>query len=91
MYKLELKKKGKIIKSVDDWYNAAPPKNPSLHWKDGRSAKELFDSISGNKFTRVNSLYNDIYGYDLYKNMEEISTVNGNRGHIKRGKKSKCI
>ena len=41
MYKLELKKKGKIIKSVDDWYNAAPPKNPSLHWKDGRSAKEL--------------------------------------------------
>ena len=41
MYKLELKKKGKIIKSIDDWYNAAPPKNPSLHWKDGRSAKEL--------------------------------------------------
>ncbi|MFQ9289060.1 MAG: hypothetical protein ACLR3X_13125 [Intestinibacter bartlettii] len=34
MYKLELKKKGKIIKSIDDWYNAAPPKNPSLHWKD---------------------------------------------------------
>ena len=26
MYKLELKKKGKIIKSVDDWYNAASPK-----------------------------------------------------------------
>ena len=158
MYKLELNKKGKIINSVYDWYDAAPPKNPSLHWKDGRSAKELakymtstkgympkeiedilvklgcnpndtfygepeavtslegrgggrhhdlllvqgnevvigveaksdedfgkivckelfgnkdykelFDSISGNKFTRVNSLYNDIYGYDLYKNME---------------------
>ena len=41
MYKLELNKKGKIINCVDDWYSVAPPKNPSLHWKDGRSAKEL--------------------------------------------------
>ena len=49
MYKLELKKKGKIIKSVDDWYNAAPPKNPSLHWKDGRSAKELAKYMTSTK------------------------------------------
>ena len=89
MYKLELKKKGKIIKSVDDWYNAAPPKNPSLHWKDGRSAKELFDSISGNKFTRVNSLYNDIYGYDLYKNMElRYQLLTATEGILKEAKKA---
>ena len=49
MYKLELKKKGKIIKSVDDWYNAAPPKNPSLHWKDGRSTKELAKYMTSTK------------------------------------------
>ena len=49
MYKLELKKNGKIIKSVDDWYNAAPPKNPSLHWKDGRSAKELAKYMTSTK------------------------------------------
>ena len=177
MYKLELKKKGKIIKSIDDWYNAAPPKNPSLHWKDGRSAKELakymtstkgympeeieniltklgcntnitfygepesvtslegrgggrhhdlllvqgnevmigveaksdecfgkivckelfgnkdykelFDSISDNKFTRVNSLYNDIYGYDLYKNMElRYQLLTATEGILKEAKKA---
>ena len=49
MYKLELKKNGKIIKSVDDWYSAAPPKNPSLHWKDGRSAKELAKYMTSTK------------------------------------------
>lgn len=49
MYKLELKKNTKQINSVDDWYNFAPPQNPSLHWKDGRSAKELAKYIiSGN-------------------------------------------
>ena len=177
MYKLELKKKGKQINSVDDWYSVAPPKSPSLHWKDGRSAKELakymtstkgympkeiedilvklgcnpnitfygepeavtslesrgggrhhdllliqenevvvgveaksdedfgkivckelfgnkdykelFDSISGNKFTRVNSLYNDIYGYDLYKNMElRYQLLTATDGILKEAKKA---
>jgi len=32
---------GKQIRSVDDWFRYAPPKMGSLHWKDGRSAKEL--------------------------------------------------
>ncbi len=32
---------GKPIRSVDEWYEHAPPKKPELHWKDGRSAKEL--------------------------------------------------
>ena len=47
MYKLELKKNTKQINSVDDWYNFAPPQNSSLHWKDGRSAKELAKYIIG--------------------------------------------
>ena len=177
MYKLELNKKGKIINCVDDWYSVAPPKNPSLHWKDGRSAKELakymtsikgympkeiedilvklgcntniifydepeavtslegrgggrhhdlllvqenevvvgveaksdedfgkfvckelfgnkdykelFDSISENKFTRVNSLYNDIYGYDLYKNMElRYQLLTATDGILKEARKA---
>ena len=49
MYKLELNKKGKIINCVDDWYSVAPPKNPSLHWKDGRSAKELAKYMTSRK------------------------------------------
>lgn len=177
MYKLELKKKGKIIKSVDDWYNAAPPKNPSLHWKDGRSAKELakymtstkgympkeiedilvklgcnpnitfygepeavtslesrgggrhhdllliqenevvvgveaksdedfgkvvhkelfgnndyeklLDTVSDNKLKRVNSLYNDIYWYDFYKNMElRYQLLTATDGILKEAKKA---
>lgn len=32
---------GKQIKSVDDWFRFAPPKQGSKHWVDGRSAKEL--------------------------------------------------
>ena len=31
--------------------------------------KELFNDISDNKFTRINSLYSDIYGYDLREKM----------------------
>ena len=177
MYKLELKKNTKQINSVDDWYNFAPPQNSSLHWKDGRSAKELAKyiiggngcipkeieiilsqlgcnpnsifygepeavtslegrgggrhhdllrvkesevvigieaksdedfgksaheevfgnndykqllySISDNKFTRVNSLYNDIYGYDLYKNMEiRYQLLTSTKGVLKEAKKA---
>ena len=51
--------------------------------------KELFDSISGNKFTRVNSLYNDIYGYDLYKNMElRYQLLTATEGILKEAKKA---
>ena len=177
MYKLELKKKGKIIKSVNDWYDAAPPKNPSLHWKDGRSAKELakymtstkgympkeiedilaklgcnpnitfygepeavtslegrgggrhhdlllvqenevvvgveaksdedfgevvhkelfgnndyeklLDTVSDNKLKRVNSLYNDIYWFDFYKNMElRYQLLTATDGILKEAKKA---
>ena len=31
--------------------------------------KELFNDISENKFIRINSLYKDVYGYDLYEKM----------------------
>ena len=32
---------GKVIESVDDWFEVAPPKKGLKHWVDGRSAKEL--------------------------------------------------
>ena len=35
---------GQEIRSVDDWLLYAPPKRGILHWKDGRSAKELAKS-----------------------------------------------
>ena len=34
-----LLKEGQLLKTVDDWRSLAPPKR-SIHWKDGRSAKE---------------------------------------------------
>jgi len=36
-----LRKGSSEIKSVSDWFKLAPPKKGALHWKDGRSAKEL--------------------------------------------------
>ena len=33
--------KGREIRSVDDWFAQAPPKQGIKHWADGRSAKEL--------------------------------------------------
>jgi hypothetical protein len=32
---------GASICTLEDWHTYAPPKRPELHWKDGRSAKEL--------------------------------------------------
>lgn len=34
-------KKGTEIHDVETWYVVAPPKDPELQWKNGRSAKEL--------------------------------------------------
>ena len=49
-YKVTLSKKGKQINSVDDWYKYAPPMKKDIHWKDGKSAKELAKYIiEGNK------------------------------------------
>ena len=28
------------VSSVDDWFSKYPPQRPSLHWRDGKSAKE---------------------------------------------------
>ena len=51
--------------------------------------KQLLYSISDNKFTRVNSLYNDIYGYDLYKNMEiRYQLLTSTKGVLKEAKKA---
>lgn len=32
---------GSIINTLDDWFTYASPAKGELHWKDGRSAKEL--------------------------------------------------
>ena len=38
---MRIHKSGHEIRSVEDWFRYAPPKMRELHWKDGRSAKEL--------------------------------------------------
>jgi hypothetical protein len=38
---LRIHKGGHEIRSIDDWFDYAPPKMGARHWKDGRSAKEL--------------------------------------------------
>jgi hypothetical protein len=38
---MRIHKSGHEILSVEDWFKYAPPKRGKLHWKDGRSAKEL--------------------------------------------------
>lgn len=38
---MRIHKSGHEIHSVEDWHQWAPPKKRELHWKDGRSAKEL--------------------------------------------------
>lgn len=32
---------GKLITSIEEWLEHSPPTHKELHWKDGRSAKEL--------------------------------------------------
>lgn len=50
-YKMVLSKNNHIINSVEEWREFAPPKRGDLHWKDGRSAKELAKyMVSGNGF-----------------------------------------
>lgn len=39
-----ISKSGEEIRSVDDWFAKAPPKQGARHWKDYRSAKELAKS-----------------------------------------------
>jgi hypothetical protein len=41
---MRIAKSGNEINSVEDWFRCAPPKMGKLHWKDGRSAKELAQS-----------------------------------------------
>jgi hypothetical protein len=38
---MRLQKSDCEVRSLDDWRRSAPPKKRRLHWKDGRSAKEL--------------------------------------------------
>ncbi len=40
-------KNKKPIRTVQEWKDNAPPKSPGLHWKDGRSAKELAKAWCG--------------------------------------------
>lgn len=43
-----VKSKENTINSVDEWYQYAPPSKGSVHWKDGKSAKELAKFIIEN-------------------------------------------
>jgi hypothetical protein len=36
-----LERNGHLITSVETWFEHAPPRGRELHWRDGRSAKEL--------------------------------------------------
>ncbi len=53
--------------------------------------KELFNDISDNKFTRINSLYNDIYGYDLREKMNiRYQLLTATAGILKEAQKFKA-
>lgn len=52
--------------------------------------KKLFNNISDNKFTRINSLYNDIYGYDLREKMNiRYQLLTATAGILKEAQKFK--
>jgi hypothetical protein len=38
---MRISKAGREIRSLEEWFDCAPPKMGACHWKDGRSAKEL--------------------------------------------------
>ena len=38
---MQISKDGRLIDSVECWFNCAPPKGGLKQWVDGRSAKEL--------------------------------------------------
>lgn len=38
---MRIAKNGQLIRSVDDWFQHAPPKGGADQWQDGRSAKEF--------------------------------------------------
>lgn len=53
-YKLILKKNDKTITTLSEWKEIAPPKKKEIHWKDGRSAKELAKyMINGNGYLPI--------------------------------------
>ena len=43
---MSIAKKGREIASLDDWFALAPPKSQD-QWKEGRSAMEVADIVSG--------------------------------------------
>jgi hypothetical protein len=49
---MRVHKSGHEIRSVEDWFQYAPPKMGALHWKDKRSAKELAQSWFRNGIPR---------------------------------------
>lgn len=38
---MRITKNGHEIRTVDDWFQYAPPMGRQIQWRDGRSAKEL--------------------------------------------------
>jgi hypothetical protein len=68
---MHIHKAGHEINSIDDWFRWAPPKRGTLHWKDGRSAKELakswFRSGSAMPPRELESLLEATFGPLLFK------------------------
>jgi hypothetical protein len=44
---MRIEKDRRIIRSIDDWREYAPPKRPDVQWKEGRSAYELAQAWCG--------------------------------------------
>ena len=54
-------KKGTEIHDVETWFIVAPPKDPELQWKNGRSAKELARFATDPSFQDfINKVLNDV-------------------------------
>lgn len=70
--KLILKKGNELIQSLNDWLSMAPPKRKDLHWKDGRSAKELAKYILSSNGNIPTELEKILYDIDYKKNNDFI-------------------
>lgn len=70
--KLILKKDNKLIRSLNDWRDMAPPKLKDLHWKDGRSAKELAKYILSSDGHIPNEFEKILYDINCKENNDFI-------------------
>ena len=53
---MHIESKGKSIRSIDDWKDNCPPKDPVKHWKKDRSAFELASSYIKNNDSLIKNI-----------------------------------